>query len=95
MEAGIPSLSRLSWPEPPSRTHGVHFLERGKRHVFVDSREGAQDSRIPLCMSSAVVSNSALAALIKKVLWKECLSLAKLREKGEAKGILNNKPDLN
>lgn len=93
MEAGIPSLSRLSWPEPPSRTHGVHFLERGKRDV--DSREGVQDSRIPLCMSSAVVSNSAFAALIKKVLWKECLSLAKLREKGEAKGILNNKLDLN
>ena len=63
VEAGIPSLSRLSWPEQPSRTHGVHFLECGKRDV--DSREGTQDSSIPLCMSSAVVSNSALAALIK------------------------------
>lgn len=60
MGAEIPSLSRL--PEQPSRTVGVHLLECGKRAV--DSREGIQESRFPLSVSLAVVSNSALTALI-------------------------------
>lgn len=84
MGAGIPSLSRLSWPEQPGRTDGAHFLDCGKK--VMESRQGTLDSKIPSSpVSSAVLSNSAVVALIKKVPWKECLSLAKLREQRGSK----------